>query len=150
MIQYNHIIYSASATFLWDNVYAYNHDFRMHLSEHPDRNWGIILQQAWTMRMVERINSDHVTTGKFSPGTTLSGSGGPSSNPGKKLCYKYNRGKCTYGFNCKFEHKCGICAKYGHGAHICRKGLGKEGKDESYQRQDNKKSNGDFPRGKKQ
>ena len=29
-----------------------------------------------------------------------------------------------FGFNCKFDHKCGICEKTGHGAHICRKGTG--------------------------
>ena len=51
------------------------------------------------------------------------GSGGPSlAGKSKKLCWKYNRGNCTYGFSCKFDHRCGICNKFGHGAHNCRKG----------------------------
>ena len=55
LIQYNHVIYTASLTFMWDNVYAYDIDFRMHMSKFPDRNWGIILHQAWTMRLKDRV-----------------------------------------------------------------------------------------------
>ena len=29
-----------------------------------------------------------------------------------------------YGLNCKFEHKCAICGKWGHGAYNCRKASG--------------------------
>ena len=32
----------------------------------------------------------------------------------------------TYGSRCKFEHKCGICGKYGHGAHNCRRSFDKD------------------------
>ena len=57
LIQYNHIIYSASLTWVWSNVYAYDISFRIHISENPGRNWGIILQQAWSMRLKERLPS---------------------------------------------------------------------------------------------
>ena len=103
--------------FVWENVYAYDRDFRLHLSVHPDRNWGIILQQAWMMRMVERLNRQANVSGTNGVGNVTQG-----FQQSKKLCYKYNRGKCTYGFNCKFDHRCRICSKFGHGAHICRKG----------------------------
>ena len=49
LIQYNHIIYTASCTFVWENVYTYDKEFRMHLSNYPQRSWAIILQQAWSM-----------------------------------------------------------------------------------------------------
>ena len=32
LIQYNHIIYTASLSFSWENVYLYDKEFRMHLS----------------------------------------------------------------------------------------------------------------------
>ena len=32
LIQYNHVIHNASVTFVWDNVYMYDIQFRMHIS----------------------------------------------------------------------------------------------------------------------
>ena len=111
LMQYNHTIYTASLKYTWDNVYAYDIDFRMHLSKNPGRSWGVILNLAWNMRLVDKVRSDS------------SASYNSPANPrsGKKVCWRYNRGKCTYGFGCKFDHKCGVCGKHGHGAHICRK-----------------------------
>ena len=42
-------------------------------------------------------------------------------NRKKDLCWHFNRGKCSYGLNCKFDHRCGVCGKFGHGAHSCRR-----------------------------
>ena len=93
----------------------------MHLSRHPGRNWGIILHQVWVLRMKDRVGNK----ASWSSGnSSYSGSGSSNytlTSQAKKICYKYNRGKCTYGFNCKFDHRCGVCGKVGHGAHICRK-----------------------------
>ena len=49
LIQYNHIIEVASCSFPWENVYRCDKEFRIHMSLHPQRNWGIILQQAWSL-----------------------------------------------------------------------------------------------------
>ena len=43
LIQYNHIIYTASISFSWDNVYLYDKEFCMHISKFPQRSWLIIL-----------------------------------------------------------------------------------------------------------
>ena len=110
LIQYNYIIHSASLSFTWDNVYAYDCDFRMHISRHPSRSWSVILQQAWTMRLCDRNGS----------GISSVGNGGSRSH-NRNVCYKYNRGRCNFGFNCKFDHKCVICSKFGHGAYNCHK-----------------------------
>ena len=108
LVQYNHIIHLASLTFLWDNVNWYNREFRLHLSLNPGRSWGIILQQAWSVTLKDR----HRTNDK----------GHGTCYKNKDICWCFNRGKCTYGFCCKFEHRCAICNKYGHGAYNCRKG----------------------------
>lgn len=38
----------------------------------------------------------------------------------REPCRNFNRGKCDYGKACKFDHKCSICGKFGHGAFSCR------------------------------
>ena len=35
LIEYNHVIHTISLTYVWDNVYAYNKEFHMHISKHP-------------------------------------------------------------------------------------------------------------------
>ena len=43
LIQYNQLIYTASLSFIWENVYRYDHEFHMHMSNMNTfvrRNWG--------------------------------------------------------------------------------------------------------------
>ena len=112
LIQYNHIICSASSSFTWENVYQYDKEFRSHLGMFPECSWAIILQQAWLMCLKDRVGTGF-------------GSGGQKSgnfNCGKKeVCQCFNKGLCTVGRNCKYDHKCLECGKFGHGAHICRR-----------------------------
>ena len=35
LVQYNHIIHTASQMYVWDNVYQYDKEFRLHISRHP-------------------------------------------------------------------------------------------------------------------
>ena len=114
----------------------YDIDFRLH--RHLQRSWNVILQQAWNLRLKDRQDSDR--------------RGGGSDYPsGKKhdICWMFNRGKCTYGDRCKFDHKCRICGKFGHGAHICRRGGGDWDKDatkkiDKYDRRDRKDRDRDY------
>ena len=142
LLQYNHIIFSAALTYVWSNIYEYDIDFRLHMSDNPGRNWGIILQQAWTLHMKENIwNSGGRSVGSGGQGNSSNNNPGMNSRKSVgKNCWKYNRGKCTYGFGCKFEHRCGICNKFGHGAHIYRKGQGNSGDKESDRERRNNKN----------
>ena len=116
LIQYNHIIHTASLSFAWENVYLYDVEFRLHMSKNPLRNWGVILQQAYTMFIKDRQN--------FAGTAREHGTPTSSNNKSKKLCYSFNRGKCSYGSKCHFDHRCGMCGKFGHGAFNCRKAGG--------------------------
>ena len=110
LTQYSYVIHDASQTFPWENVYGYDIIFRRQMNKFPERNWGIILQQAWTFKMRQKM---------------YSGSGGSSAQKGKigngkrDVCWKFNSGKCTYGLSCKFDHRCAFCFKFGHGSHNC-------------------------------
>ena len=55
LVQYNHLIHTASLTYVWDNVYCYDMDFRLHLAMFPKRSWAIILQQVWSLRLKDRL-----------------------------------------------------------------------------------------------
>ena len=117
LIQYIHVIEIASSSFPWDNVYRYDKE----LSLNPQCNWGIILQQAWSLFMREKNGNAYQNHTRHNPNNKGNGNGSGKNNGNKRICYKFNQGKCTYGFACKFEHKCEICAKYRHGAYSCRK-----------------------------
>ena len=88
LLQYNHTIHSVSSAYVWDNIYMYDREFRCHISHHPTRSWAIILQ-AWTMILKDCIKYENFHQKK--------GKGG-------EPCQKYNKGKCSYGLSCRFDH----------------------------------------------
>ena len=36
-------------------------------------------------------------------------------------CWRYNKGKCHFGNNCRFNHRCYLCGKKDHGATNCNR-----------------------------
>ena len=123
LLQYHHLIFSASQNYIWDNVYTYDIDFRLHISKPPERSWGLILQQAWSFRLKDRLTYFRSNQGQ---GANDKGGSSNYSNNGnnrfKRICHNFNQGHCEYGLSCKFEHRCGICGKFGHGTVNCRRG----------------------------
>ena len=130
LVEYSFIIHSAASIFSWSNVYTYDKLFRMHMAKHPGQNWGIILQQAWSFCLNDRVSANSQV---FNTSNNQYRGGEGRKRKGK-ICFGFNAGHCEYGFSCKFEHKCGICGKYGHGAFNCRHaGLEKKDKAKNYQ-----------------
>ena len=108
LLQFSHVIHTASLTYHWENVYLYDREFRYHMSKHPQRSWSVILQQAWNLRLKDKLRYE-------------SHGGDHSKGKSKEICKRFNRGKCNLGASCKFDHRCLGCGKFGHGIHICRK-----------------------------
>ena len=110
LVQYNHIIFTASSSYIWENVYMYDKEFRAHMSRFPGHSWAIILQQAWTIYLKDRLRSNNQDNFR---------------NNGQKckkdVCKRFNKGLCTAGLSCKYDHWCIECERFGHGAHICRR-----------------------------
>ena len=95
LIEYNHIIHSVSLTFAWDNIYAYDRDFRLHIARHPDRSWVIILQEVWAKRLCNRIvpyKGSNDTSGHDYAPSSHQAKGGKSSD----YCKRYNKGNATW------------------------------------------------------
>ena len=131
LIQYNHVIHTASLTYIWSNVYAYDQDFRIHMSKHPGHSWAIVLQQSWMMRLQDqvRFNDFHRPFGGRgnNKGNGHSGSnrsnrtGNSPTKSSNEPCRKYNKGKCNFGSSCQYDHKCSYCLQFGHTVLNCRK-----------------------------
>ena len=66
LTQYNHVIHTTSMSYIWDNVYAYDKEFRYRIARHPTRSWSVILQQAWTMLIKDRVRQSWISTGVVS------------------------------------------------------------------------------------
>ena len=125
LIQYNHIIQTALQSFTSDNMYRYDREFRLDISKHhPFRSWGVILQQAWTMFMKDRVT----TPMHFSHGGRNNG----GSQAHRWICFDFNSGNCTYGHRCRFDHRCSFCNKFGHGAFNCRRVAAKGNKNKNH------------------
>ena len=77
LVQYCHLIHTASQSYTWKNVYMYDKDFRLHMARHPTCSWSIILQQAWVVRLKDRLKMN------------WSGSGNRPSDK-KEICKRFN------------------------------------------------------------
>ena len=64
------------------------------------------------MLIKDRIRTDNI----FQKG------GVPNKGDHSEPCRWYNCRHCSYGLNCKFDHRCSVtkCGKFGHGAFMCR------------------------------
>ena len=138
LVQYNHTIHTAAQTFVWDNVYRYDCEFRLHMSKHHlARSWAVFLQQAWSMCLKDK------DSGGSGQQQSFGGSHSKASGARCKLCFDFNSGYCSYGQSCKFDHKCSFfCNKFGHGAHNCRRANGKFNKEKNHNRQLQEKGGG--------
>lgn len=108
LLQYMDMIQDTATRFVWENVDRYDVLFREHMQKHPNRNWGTVYQMAYNFALKDKISHNS-----------------PKPNrPRKKLtCRRLNKtGKCKFGNNCRFDHRCDSCGEYGHGAATCRKG----------------------------
>ena len=115
LIEYNHVIHTIALAYTWENMYMYDREFRLHMARNPHRSWAMKLQQAWSLRLHDRIGVNQQT--RFQPTTPTSGNRAKIGEP----CRRFNRGRCHYGSNCKFEHRCLFCWKFGHPAVKCRR-----------------------------
>ena len=123
LIQYNHIIHSIAGLYTWENVYSYDKEFRLHLAKHPERSWSVILQQAWAMKLRDRLHRPEFQLNQSHGANNEKrsrNSGGMSTG---EPCRHYNRGHCNFGTRCRYNHRCSYepCGKFGHNILNCRK-----------------------------
>ena len=128
--QYVFIINKAASSFVWSNVLEYDFIFRQMMARNPNRSWGKAYNQMWNVCMTDPIPRQQFSYSQnFNNRTTVS-HGGTSGSGNKSVgakrdkpdyCWKFNKGKCKFGVNCKFVNKCSYCDASDHGLHSCPK-----------------------------
>ena len=125
LIQYNHVIHSISGLYTWDNVYSYDKEFRIHIANHPERSWSVILQQAWTMKLRDRLNPHYSggSGGQGGHGNSHDNAKGKGQVSTGEPCRRYNKGHCNFGTRYRYDHQCAYapCGKFGYSILNCRK-----------------------------
>ena len=123
--QYVYTINHTANAYSWANVVEYDFAFRQMMAVNPARKWSKIYQQMWTMCMTDpHKNSFNHNRGSYPSGgghyNHISGSKGNASTKSKPdFCWKFNKGKCKFGGDCKFVHHCSYCDGTGHGNNSC-------------------------------
>jgi hypothetical protein len=99
----------------------YDEQFRLRKARYPTSSWGVVDMELWLLCVatpkfstVQRpFNTGLVN--QHSQQLAVNNSlynGGTGHNRGQSrnyLCRAFNMGKCTFGRNCKYLHKCSKC-----------------------------------------
>ena len=115
--QYVHIINTAAMSYSWENVAQYDFTFRHLMAKKPYRNWGTTYNQMWNLTLRDPVNRSN----QFSMASQSS-----TNKKGIKACWKFNRGHCPRGKECRFEHRCAYCGATSHGSNSCQKKANKK------------------------
>ena len=129
--QYVDVINRAARVFSWENVANYDYTFRQLMAENPGRSWGKIYTQMWNMTLCEPSN-------RLSHNTHPVTQNGNKASKRTGTCWRYNKNKCRFGTQCRYEHRCSYCLVLGHPAAEC------------YKKNGAKTDGGEKPKGKKQ
>lgn len=115
LYDYKYTIRDAANTYIWDNVYDYDIEFRLHMEKCKNkRRWSAKLDYEWSRCLKNHISFRHDNGGQGMNGQ------GNTGNKAREICNRYNKGRCTWGSQCRYLHICKLCKKRGHGALLCR------------------------------
>ena len=111
--QYIQTIQMAAASFAWDNVAYYDYYFRQRMAKKPQRCWGKVFTELWTLSMHDPVNRN--TNNFMQQQHNSSNNSGRFGDWRDNCCWRYNKNKCKKPANeCKYEHKCSYCGSFSH------------------------------------
>ena len=119
ILQYIDVINMAAQSFSWSNVARYDYIFRHLMDKRPWRSWAKTYTQMWTMTLIEPVNRSNMIQSGSKNNHNSHGSSEKSWKDG--CCWKFNKKQCSYGKNCRFEHRCTYCGSYNHPYSKCPK-----------------------------
>ena len=132
--QYVYVINKVASSFNWSNVCEYDYIFRQMMAVNPRRSWAKTYTQMWNICMMDLANKSQNSqnygnnSGNYSRQSGGHGNGsGNTHNPPRQMekkpdyCWKFNKGKCKFGSECRFINRCSYCDSTSHGLNTCPK-----------------------------
>ena len=114
--QYVHVINTAAASYIWENVYYYDVTFRHLMHNKPKRSWAKTYNQLWNLAMCEPLIKN--TPNNFGIQKFKKGDGNSFNKD--DCCWRWNKGSCRK-WNCKYQHRCSYWGAFAHIANACLK-----------------------------
>ena len=99
--------------------------FRQMMGVNPNRSWGKTYTQMWNICMTEPLvkmggrYQGGQPQGHTSQGPPRGASHTKSAKP--DYCWKFNKGKCKFGSDCRFVNRCSYYDSPAHGQNACPK-----------------------------
>ena len=121
ILQYIETINDASKKFTWESVAHYDFVVRHLQASRPHRNWGKTYMQMYMRIRSQEQHQQFRNTFERSHNTNQLSLNGSNT---KTTCWRFNKGNCSYGRECRFEHKCSYCGSTNHGYYNCRRRSG--------------------------
>jgi hypothetical protein len=98
----------------------YDEEYRLRKARYPFSSWAQVDTELWVLyvatpdRMDSQVIDKGVSSQSFHHGSFQGGNKGNTgwqtdSLKGFRTCWCFNKGKCQFGINCKFVHKCSNC-----------------------------------------
>ena len=122
--QYVDVNNQAAAKFNWENVSAYDIKFRYLMAANPRRSWAKTYTQMWNLTLCGDGRNNTGGNGNTSLNRTHNNNNNGNRKSGNwrdNCCWRYNKSKCSYGPNCRFDHRCTYCGAFGHPSQNCPK-----------------------------
>ena len=116
ILQYIDTINKAAKRFTWDSVAHYDYIVRHLQASKPHRNWGKTYTQMWNLTLIgsesqkPNFNANGQNTGHIK-----------NDQNKRKTCWRFNKGSCPYGKDCRFKHECSYCGSTNHSYQNCRR-----------------------------
>ena len=115
-------------------IYLYLYDIihRRLMGKNPNRSWSAIFLQALGVRLRDPLTrpSAYQSNGNNN-NVSLGTQPKPGRSKSKDVCWICNKGRCSYGQNCRFEHKCANCNRPRHPSSQYRKEKNNKEKDKT-------------------
>ena len=118
LLKYMQTVRTYANGFSYTTWVEYDREFRARQERNPTRSWAAIDMEAYA-RMMMHSNPMNQTTWAYRPAQQQFGGRQTFLQRRSSPCFAFNRGECTKGTTCQFNHVCQSCGKAGHTARSC-------------------------------
>lgn len=108
-LRYTEMIGELAARYTWQSVLLFDDEYRQRQAK-IGFDWGTDAPHLGTVMLRDRERSSAFPAGRKITGSSF------RRFPGKEICRQFNRGACSYGTSCLYDHSCAVCGHRDHGS----------------------------------